>query len=47
VTTELAAYPGVTEFTKLQRKLALLLDLEAEWLAARPALPTRDELVAA
>jgi flavin-dependent dehydrogenase len=47
VTTQLAAFPTVTEFTKRWRAFTLLLDLEAEWLAARPPLPTRDELVAA
>jgi flavin-dependent dehydrogenase len=47
VTTQLAAFPHVPEFTQRWRALTRLLDLEAEWLAARPALPTRDELVAA
>jgi 2-polyprenyl-6-methoxyphenol hydroxylase-like FAD-dependent oxidoreductase len=47
VTTQLAAFPPVTEFTKRWRAFTLLLDLEAEWLAARPPLPTRDQLVAA
>jgi flavin-dependent dehydrogenase len=47
VTTQLAAFPPVTEFTKRWRAFTLLLDLEAEWLAGRPALPTRDQLVAA
>ncbi len=47
VTTQLAAFPPVTEFTKRWRAFSLLLDLESEWLAARPPLPTRDELVAA
>jgi 2-polyprenyl-6-methoxyphenol hydroxylase-like FAD-dependent oxidoreductase len=47
VTTALAAYPPVPEFSELQRELSVLLDAEAEWLASLPPLPRGDEVVAA
>jgi 2-polyprenyl-6-methoxyphenol hydroxylase-like FAD-dependent oxidoreductase len=48
VTTELAAYPPPAEFSELQRRLSVLLDDEAEWLAARPLVPAgADSSVAA
>jgi 2-polyprenyl-6-methoxyphenol hydroxylase-like FAD-dependent oxidoreductase len=47
ITCRMAAYPPLDEFNELQRELSLLLELEAEWLASLPDLPSRDDLVAA
>jgi 2-polyprenyl-6-methoxyphenol hydroxylase-like FAD-dependent oxidoreductase len=38
VTCRLAAFPPADEFTALQKQLSVLLDAEAAWLAALPAL---------
>ncbi len=47
LTCRLGAYPPLSEFNDLQRELSLLLELEAEWLASRPPVPSRGDLVAA
>jgi 2-polyprenyl-6-methoxyphenol hydroxylase-like FAD-dependent oxidoreductase len=46
VTCRLAAFPPVDEFTALQKQLSTLIDEEATWLAALPALPTPDVVAA-
>jgi 2-polyprenyl-6-methoxyphenol hydroxylase-like FAD-dependent oxidoreductase len=46
VTCRLAAYPPLDEFVALQRQLSSLLDAEAAWLAALPALPTPSDVAA-
>ena len=46
VTCQLAQYPPLDEFNRLQKQLSGLIDAEAAWLAGRPPLPAAD-LVAA
>jgi 2-polyprenyl-6-methoxyphenol hydroxylase-like FAD-dependent oxidoreductase len=47
VTSALAAYPPVAEFSALQREFAVLIEIEAEWLASLPSIPASDGCVAA
>ena len=47
VTCALAAYPPPTEFSELQRRLSVLIEIEAEWLASLRPVPAGDEIVAA
>jgi 2-polyprenyl-6-methoxyphenol hydroxylase-like FAD-dependent oxidoreductase len=46
ITCRLAGFPPPAEFTGLQRELSDLLDAEANWLAARPPVPTADRSAA-
>jgi hypothetical protein len=46
LTCELATYPPLAAFNELHRELSLLLELEAEWLASLPPIPSRDDLAA-
>ncbi len=41
VTWRMAQYPPIDQFVELQKRLALLVDAEATWLAERPRLPDR------
>lgn len=43
VTWQMAQYPPVERFVELQKRLAVLIDEEATWLAARPLLPASRE----
>jgi 2-polyprenyl-6-methoxyphenol hydroxylase-like FAD-dependent oxidoreductase len=47
LTCKLAAFPPLAEFNELQRELSLLLELEAEWLASMPPIPTSGDRAAA
>jgi 2-polyprenyl-6-methoxyphenol hydroxylase-like FAD-dependent oxidoreductase len=47
ITCKMGAYPPLAEFSDLQRELSLLLELEAEWLASLPDVPSRGGQVAA
>ena len=37
----MAQFPPVDQFVELQKRLAVLIDAEATWLAGRPCLPER------
>ena len=39
VTWQLAQFPSIDRFVELQKRLAVLVDQEATWLAGRPRLP--------
>jgi 2-polyprenyl-6-methoxyphenol hydroxylase-like FAD-dependent oxidoreductase len=41
VTWQLAQFPPVDRFVELQKRLAVLVDVEATWLVERPLLPER------
>ena len=39
VTWQMAQFPPIDRFVELQKRLAVLIDNEATWLAERPLLP--------
>ena len=43
VTWQMAQFPPVDRFVELQKRLAVLIDNEATWLAERPLLPEPHE----
>ena len=47
VTWRMAQFPPIDQFVELQKRLALLVDAEATWLAERPSLLERRESAAA
>ncbi len=45
LTWQMAQFPPVDRFVELQKRLAVLIDNEATWLAGRPLLPTPHDTV--
>ena len=46
VTWRMAQFPPIDQFVELQKRVALLVDAEATWLAERPRLPDRRQAAA-
>jgi 2-polyprenyl-6-methoxyphenol hydroxylase-like FAD-dependent oxidoreductase len=46
VTWQMAQFPSIDRFVELQKRLAVLIDEEATWLAERPRLPEAHESAA-